>query len=115
MHREALALHVYIDDVSEDEEKLFQYRRKVLPLVKVALDSTLAMPYKGDEPYSWRLMLEGLAPMLTKDFTEIYCAFMNRIVGSSVNSTQLDKDGSRTNTEIIQKDGERYKWVEYED
>lgn len=42
MRREALALQAYIEAAPEGEEKLFQYRKKVLPSVCAALEDTKA-------------------------------------------------------------------------
>ncbi len=118
MLREALALQAYIDAAPEGEERLFQYRRKVLPLVRVALDGTLPVPYKGDDPYSWQLMLEGLAPRLTEAFSQVYSRFMNRIAGSPTRSSPLvvqSGDSSDYVPDVVVRDGERYEWVEFED
>ena len=118
MRGEALALQVYIETAPEGEERLFQYRLKVLPLVRAALDGTLPIPYKGDEPYSWQLMLEGLAPRLTEVFSQVYCRFMNRIAGSSTwSAPSVIRTGNSSDyvADIVIKDGERYEWVEFED
>lgn len=118
MRREALALQVYIDSAPQGEEKLFEYRRKVLPLVRAALEGTLPIPYKGDDPYSWRLMLEGLSPMLGEEFRAFYSAFMVRVGGSPVWSSPSylrTGDSSDYVPDVVIKDGERYEWVEFED
>ena len=117
MRREALALKAYIESAPQQEEELFQYKTKILPLVEAALNGSLQIPYR-DEPYSWRLMLEGLAPMLLDEFLDPYAAFFNRIRGSAGCS---DPAYLRTgkiadyHPEIIEKDGEQYQWVEFED
>ncbi|MDW5443185.1 hypothetical protein [Polaromonas sp. SM01] len=117
MRREALTLRAYIEAASEGEARLFEYRRKVLPLIQAALDSTLPIPYKGDDPYSWSLMLEGLTPRLTEAFCHVYSRFMNRIAGSSTNSALSTGTENKSDwlSNVVVKDGERYKWVEFED
>jgi hypothetical protein len=118
MHREARALQAYIQTASLDEELLFQYRSKVLPLICAALEGRLQIPYKGEAPYSWQLMFEGLAPKLTGDFSNLYSLFMNRIAGSSTLSAlsvQQNDDTADYVPDIIEKDGWRYEWVNFED
>lgn len=118
MHREARALEAYIQTASVDEELLFQYRLKVLPLIYAALEGRLQIPYKGDVPYSWQLMLEGLAPKLTGDFSNLYSLFMNRITGSSTLSAMSVQQIGGTEDyvpDIIEKHGYRYEWVDFED
>lgn len=118
MRRKALALKAYIESAPRHEEELFQYKAKVLPLVEAALNGSLQIPYKGGEPYSWRLMLEGLEPMLLDEFADLYAPFCNRIDGSSRWSNPgflRTGEISDYHADIVEKDGEQYQWVEFEE
>ncbi|MBX3659686.1 MAG: hypothetical protein KF740_14740 [Ramlibacter sp.] len=118
MRREALALKSYIEAAPAQEERLFQYKEKVLPLVDAALSGSLQIPFKGQGGYSWRLMLEGLEPMLVQRFRELHSRFMNRIDGSAMWSAPsfLQTGNSEDyKPDIVMKDGVRYEWVEFED
>lgn len=116
--REAHALRTYIESAPAKEEEIFQYKNKVLPLVEAAISGTLMLPYKGEDPYSWRLMLEDLAPMLTDAFRTIYSAFIVRIHGHPMPvapSYRETGDALKYIPAIVEKDGDRYEWVEFED
>lgn len=118
MRRKALALKAYIESAPKQEEELFQYKAKVLPLVEAALNGSLQIPHKAEEMYSWRLMLDGLAPMLPDEFDELYASFLNRIEGSPhwSNPEFLRTENlSDYHPDIVEKDGEQYEWVEFED
>lgn len=52
LRREASALKAYVESASKGEERLFQYRKKLLPLVEAALSGSVQIPFKGDDPYS---------------------------------------------------------------
>ncbi len=119
LRREALALKAYIESAPKREEQKFQYRVKLLPLVEAALNGTLEIPYKEPEPYNLRLSLEGFEPMLPQPFSsEVYSPFINRIRGSALCSdpTYLkNKDILDYSPVIIEQNGQRYQWVEFED
>lgn len=118
LHREALALKAYIEASPAAEEKIFRYRDKVLPLVKAALMNMLEVPYKGDDPYSWRLMLEGVTPVIPNGFSDHYSKFLTRIRGSPMMSApSFLRSGKASDyvPEVEEIDGYRYEWVEFED
>lgn len=112
LRREASALKAYVESASKEEERLFQYRKKLLPLVEAALNGSVQIPFKGDDPYSAYLMMEGLSPELPEELQELYFGFVNRIRGSSICGL---KDIRDYKPEIVVKDGQRYEWVEFED
>jgi hypothetical protein len=112
LRREALALKAYIDSAPKQEEKLFQYRKRLLPLVEAALSGGVQFPFKGDKPYSSRWIGEGFEPELPPVLAELYYRFMNRIRG---NSTCGLKDIKDYKPELVEKDGQCYEWVEFED
>jgi hypothetical protein len=116
--REARALRAYIESAPTKEEEIFQYRIKVLPLVEAAISGALVLPYTGDDPYSWRLMLEDLTPMLTDAFRTVYSKFIVRIHGHPMPvapSFRETGDALSYIPEIVEQDGDRYEWVEFED
>jgi hypothetical protein len=112
LRREALALKAYVESVSKEEERLFQYHKKLLPLVDAALNGSVQIPFKGDDPYSAYLMMEGLLPELPKALQELYFVFVNRIRGSSICGLKNINDYK---PEFVVKDGQRFEWVEFED
>jgi hypothetical protein len=78
----------------------FGFLQQDLPLVKAALRGDMPLPYKGREPHI-RELGEGLLP---KDYTHISAPFYNTIRGAHLEPPQ-----------IIEKDGKRFAWVEFED
>jgi len=116
--REARELCDYIESASTKEEQIFQYREKVLPLVHATISGKLTLPYKGEDPYSWRLMLENFAPMLNDAFREVYSKFIVRIHGHPMPvAPSFRETGDARNyvPEIVERNGDRYEWVEFED
>ncbi len=118
LRREALALKAYIEAASRKEEKQFRYRERLLPLVEAALSGALQIPFKGDKPYNSRMMMEGLEPWLPEGISELYFGFMIRIAGTAhISAPSYLKTGNIMDyvPDIVEKDGERYEWVEFED
>ncbi len=118
LRREALALKTCIESAPRKEEKQFQYRQKLLPLVEAALNGTLQIPLKGDGPYPVRWMEEGFEPWLPEPLSEMYFTFLGRVRGVahlSAPSYLKTHDIMDYVPEIVEKDGQRYEWVEFED
>lgn len=78
----------------------FDFLKKDLPLVQLALEGTLPLPYKNGRPHS-RELGEGWLPA---DYTKISAPFYNAIRG-----------GLEEPPEVIMKDGKYYAWTEFED
>jgi hypothetical protein len=78
----------------------FGFLKNDLPIVESALNGSMQVPYKGWEPHSWELR-EGLLP---REYTKISAPFYNTIRGAHL-----------TPPEVIEKDGKRYAWAEFED
>lgn len=78
----------------------FDFLKKDLPLVEAALNGSLALPFKGNYPHS-RELGEGLLP---REYTRISAPFYNTIRGAHL-----------TPPKIIEKDGKRYAWAEFEE
>jgi len=114
LRREAMALRAYIEQASSEEEAIFRYRVKLLPLVEGAMNGTLAIPHKGD-PYNLRFIMEGMEPDLPEGIQDLYFQFLSRIKGrASVSSTSVDENG-RYIPDEVEINGQRYEWVEFED
>lgn len=77
----------------------FGFLKWDLPLVDAALNGTLALPYKRGSPHNWEIR-EGLLDW----YLEIAAPFYNTIRGAHLTPPQ-----------IIEKDGKRYAWAEFED
>jgi len=115
LRREAEALQAYILQAPTGEAREFKYHEKLLPLIEAALDGTLPIPYKGDEPYNGRLILDGLQPNLPNNASSLYSRFLLRIKGSArLSSKSVDAEGYYIPDEVM-IDGQRYEWVEFED
>lgn len=97
--RVATEFKQWLETVDPKNDK-FGFLRKDLPLVEAALNGTLTLPYKGWRPHS-RELGEGLLPC---DYTKISAPFYNTICGSHL-----------TPPEVIEKDGKRFAWAEFED
>jgi hypothetical protein len=78
----------------------FRFLKQDLPLVDAALKGTMPLPYKGSEPHK-RELGEGLLP---KDYTRVSAPFYNTIVGAHIKPP-----------EIVERDGTRFAWLEFED
>jgi hypothetical protein len=78
----------------------FGFLKWDLPLVDAALSGQMPLPYKGWEPHL-RELGEGLLP---REYTRISAPFYNTIRGAHLTPPQ-----------IIEKDGKRYAWAEFED
>jgi len=116
LRREALALKVYIENATYEEEQLYNYKTRLLPLVLEALNGTLNFPHKG-HPYNIRYMMEGIEPELPLTLDDAYYAFMARIHGNvSFSSASLKDFGEYIPgaSEVV-IDGQRYEWVDFED
>jgi asparagine synthetase A len=53
LRREAAELKAKIEIASDEEQRKFDYRRKLLPLIDAALNGTLVFPYMHS-PYNLR-------------------------------------------------------------
>lgn len=98
--------------------KLFNFRQKLLILVELALNGTLTIPFKGDGPYSICWMMEGLKPWLPEPLGGAYFTFMGRIRGTvhiSAPSYLKTLDIKDYIPEIVEKEENRYEWIEFED
>lgn len=94
-------------DPSNDQ---FGFIQKDLPLVEMALNGSMQLPFKGSYPHS-RELGEG---WLSKDFREISAPFYNTIRGMDL-VVEEDSKGNIKGLKIIEKDGKRYAWAEFED
>ena len=87
----------------------FGFLQKDLPLVEAALDGSMVLP---NHWYPHRRELgEGFLP---EDFCEISAPFYNTIQGMGL-IIERDRNGYVTGIKIIEKDGKRYAWMEFED
>lgn len=77
----------------------FRFLEEDLPLVEAVLNKQLPLPYKGSKPhtYEWR---EDLLP---QEYKKICAPFYNTIRGAHLEPPQ-----------IIEKDGKRYAWADFE-
>lgn len=84
-----------------------------LPIVEAALNETLLLPFRGNEPRfdDWYYR-EGYK-IEPREFKDIAYPFYNTIRGSNLVVNE-DKDGYVTGITIIEKDGKRYAWAEFE-
>lgn len=94
--------HIFRDwlfqiDPAQDK---FGFLKQDLPLVEAALSGQLELPYRGYRPHGWELG-EGL---LSMEYREISAPFYNAIRGAHLGVPK-----------IIEKDGRRYAWLEFED
>lgn len=78
----------------------FGFLKQDLPLVDAALSGHMTLPYKGYEPHA-RELGEGWLP---REYTRISAPFYNTIRGAHLSPPQ-----------IIEKDGKRYAWAEFEE
>ncbi len=78
----------------------FGFLRWDLPLVEAALSGAMRLPYKGWEPHA-REIGEGL---LSREYTRVSAPFYNTIRGAHLEPPR-----------IVEKDGKRFAWVEFED
>jgi len=116
LRTEALTIKKYIENVTENEELVFNYKTRLLPLVLKALNGTLHFPYKG-HPYNIRYMMEGIDPELPPELSNAYHAFMLRIHGDIGCSSASIKDFGEYIPGVSEViiDGQRYEWVDFED
>jgi hypothetical protein len=86
----------------------FGFLRKDLPLVDSALNGTMELPFRGTRPHNWEIR-EGELDWYLAHSSEFY----NTIRGSNLVVNE-DKDGYTIGLTIIEKDGKRYAWAEFE-
>jgi hypothetical protein len=99
LERVAQAFKAWLMTVDPQNDP-FGFLKQDLPLVEAALQRRLPLPYKGYRPHS-RELGEGWLPSA---YTEISASFYNTIRGAHMVPPQ-----------IIEKDGKRYAWAEFED
>ena len=88
----------------------FGFLSEDLPLVEAALNGTLPLPYKGQEPHYWEWH-EAILPI---EYGRASAPFYNTIRGMSL-IINRDSKGYTTGITLIEKDGKRYAWMEFED
>lgn len=88
----------------------FGFLKEDLPLVEAALNGTLQLPYKGQKPHYW----ERHEALLPKEYGQASSPFYNMIDGMNL-VVNRDSEGYTTGITIIEKDGKRYAWMEFED
>jgi len=84
----------------DPSDNSFGFLTQDLPLVEAALIGSMRLPYKGFEPHT-RELGEGGLP---REYTRISAPFYNTIRGVHLSPP-----------EIIEKDGKRYAWAEFEE
>ena len=99
LKRVSTEFKVWLETVDPNNDQ-FSFLRKDLPLVEAALNGSLTLPFKGNYPHS-RELGEGFLP---REYTKISAPFYSTIQGSHL-----------VPPEVIEKDGKRYAWVEFED
>lgn len=99
LQRVAQAFKAWLMTVDPQDDP-FGFLIEDLPLVEAALQGTLPLPYKSSRPHS-RSLGEGWLP---STYTEISAPFYNTIRGAHLRPPQ-----------IIEKDGKRYAWADFED
>lgn len=99
LKRVALEFKTWLDKQDPNNDQ-FCFIKKDLPIVEAALNGSLLLPYKKASPHNWELR-DGLLP---REYTKIAAPFYNTIRGAHL-----------TPPEIIEKDGKRYAWAEFEE
>jgi hypothetical protein len=99
LRRVASEFKVWLLNVDPAQDK-FSFLKQDLPLVEAALNGSIVLPYKGGRPHK-RELGEGWLP---RDYTQISAPFYNTIRGAHLQPP-----------EIIERDGKRYAWVDFED
>jgi hypothetical protein len=99
LHRVALEFRIWLLTVDPTQDP-FGFLTQDLPLVDAALNGGMVLPYKGYEPHT-RELGEGRLP---SEYTRISAPFYNTIRGAHL----LPPD-------IIEMDGKRFAWVDFED
>lgn len=115
--RAALALKAYIDAAPSGEALKHEYHKRVMPLVEATPDGSIQIPYRGDEPYSYRYIMEGLYPELVPEFSKRCSLFLCMIEGyPSQFSLSKHESGEYISLKYrVEKDGELYEWCWFED
>lgn len=99
LRRVALDFRAWLLTVDPAQDT-FGFLKRDLPLVDAALNGAMVLPYKGDRPHV-RELGEGWLP---REYTQISAPFYNTIRGAHLQPP-----------EIIEKDGKRYAWANFED
>lgn len=99
LRRVALEFKAWLLTVDPSQDPL-GFLKQDLPLVESALSGVMVLPYKGHRPHT-RELGEGLLP---RAYTLISAPFYNTIRGAHLHPP-----------EIIEKDGKRYAWADFED
>jgi hypothetical protein len=98
LKRVSIEFKTWLEKVDPNNDP-FCFLKKDLPLVDAALKGTLTLPFKRGYPHN-RELGEGLLP---REYTTISAPFYNAIRGAHLSPP-----------EIIEKDGKRYAWAEFE-
>lgn len=114
LKRDALTLKALIDSASPQEAELLHYQDRLVPLIEMALNGTIEIPYKF-QPYLYRLIDDGIEPEIPPRINEAYCQFMCRIEGADMMMLLSPEDEDGPGLPKIFKDGKFYQWVEFED
>lgn len=99
LKRVANEFRTWLVTVDPDNDE-FGFLKQDLPLVDAALSGMLQLPFKRARPHT-RELGEGFLP---REYTRISAPFFNTIRGAHL-----------IPPEIIEKDGKRYAWAEFED
>lgn len=115
--RAALALKAYIDAAPSGEAAKYEYHKRVMPLVEATLDGSVQIPYRGDKPYSYRYIMEGLYPELPGQFEGLFLKFLHKIQAyPSQFSLSTHESGEYISQKYrVEKDGESYEMCWFED
>jgi hypothetical protein len=99
LKRVATEFKNWLNTVDPDNDP-FGFVKQDVPLVDAALDGTMRLPFKGRHPHNWEIR-EGLLPEPYNDYSG---PFYNTIRGAHL-----------TPPEVIERDGKRFAWAEFED
>ena len=84
----------------DPNDDTFGFLKKDLPLVEAALNGSMVLPFKGNEPHTWEWH-EGL---LLQEYKTACAPFYNTIRGALYAPPK-----------VIMKDGKYFAWAEFED
>lgn len=99
LRRVAKVFHEWLMKVDPKNDP-FNYLQEDLPLVQAALDGTLKLPYKGDDPHNWEVR-ERLIP---REYISVSSPFYNTI-----------RAEHSAPPETIEREGKRYAWMNFEE
>lgn len=114
----ALALKAYIEAAPLGEALQYEYQKRVMPLIESTLDGSVQFPYRGQQPYDYRYILEGLYPELPPSFEDLFLNFLHKIQGRiSQFSLSTHESGEFIFQKYAEEDefGNRYELCWFED